>query len=183
MPNLPISELVELTNPTATDVLAIVNAGQTKKITVTNLLLEHDHTSASVLSLIAGTSTDGIADLQTLLDGNVYHINEVAAAPGYDLRLTFADITNIYQIIVRFYYAGGTTHGCRVQIYNNSTTNWDTLLTEVGSDVDMSLRTIFLVDDTAYIDGSNQVIIRFYHTELGNASHDVYIDYIGIVSV
>lgn len=183
MPNQPISELNEVTNPSGIDVLAIVNAGETKKVTAANLLSLHTFSSVNSINLVAGTSTDGIADIQTMLDGNVYNLNEVAASPGYDLRFAFINIDNIDHIVVRFYYSGGTSHGCRFQIYNVNTTNWDTLFTESGANVDMSVYTFFMVDDTNYIDGSDQVLVRFYHTEVGNPAHDVFIDYVGIASV
>jgi hypothetical protein len=32
-----------------------------------------------------------------------------------------------------------------------------------------------------YISGSDEVWIRFYHPTSGNASHDLYIDYVSII--
>lgn len=183
MPNRAISELTEVTTPSADDALAIVNNLSTKKVTVANLLLNsHTFTAASSLVLSAGGTTSVLSDLQALLDGNVYHVDEVAASPGYNLTLTFLNISNIDHIVIRFYYAGGSTHGCRIQLYNVLTTNWDTFWTELGADVDFSLKTIFLPDYTNYITGG-QVQLRFYHSEVGNPAHDLYVDYVGIGSV
>lgn len=176
-----ITALNELTSPSETDWMAIVNSGETKKITVDNLLSSKRFITPDSLTLVAGTSTDNINDVLVAFDGNVYNLNEAAGAPGFDLRFNFSGLTHFVEVFSRFYYAGSATHGCRIQLYNYNTTNWDTFLTVIGNGIDYTIREADIIADTNYIDGSGNAILRFYHTEVGNPAHDVYIDYVALV--
>ena len=138
-------------------------------------ILSPTYITANGVTLNYGTSSDTVTDLQTQLDGNIYSIEEVADTPGIDLEVDFANIVKFTKVIVKAYYNGGSTHAIRIQLYNNDTTNWDTLST-LNTGIDHQQLTLTIADDTDYI-SSGVVIVRFYHTELGNASHDLYIDW------
>lgn len=134
--------------------------------------------SANGVTLNDGNSTDTVADLQVLLDGNNYHVNEEAGVPGLDLEVDFTGVTAINKIVIKAYYNGSATHGVRVQLYNYTTTSWDTIHTlNSKEDFEQSFKSI--PDDTDYISATN-AIIRFYHTESGTASHDLYVDWCGL---
>ena len=132
------------------------------------------------VTLTAGTSTSTVSDLTTMLDGNVYHIDEVAAAPGYDLECTFAGVEQIQWLVARLWYNGLATHGCRVQLYNYRTAAWNTLVT-FPTGVDYSMIEVPIVSSLDYI-SSRAARVRFYHTETGNTSHDLDIDYVALLS-
>ena len=140
-----------------------------------------EYVVASGVTLNNGTTAAGVlSDLQTLLDGNTYHIVEAAGIPGIDLEISFTGVKSISAIIVSAYYVGSATHAVRIQLYNYSTTMWDTMHTLMdGLDYEQHFKTI--ADDTNYISGG-AAIVRLYHTETGNASHDLYIDYVGLKS-
>lgn len=165
----------------ADDVLQTDGAGNLSWATLSFGDLSLVYTSATSVTLNTGSSASVVADLQTMLDGNVYHIDEVAGVPGFDLEVNFTSIAEISAIYWRAYYNGTATHGCRVQLYNYNTTTWDTYFTELGDELDYSVHFIPVQDDSDYISSGNAKI-RFYHTESGNASHDMYIDYVALVS-
>jgi hypothetical protein len=121
-----------------------------------------------------------VTDIQTLLDGNIYHVDEAAATPGIELEIDFSGIRQIKGIYTRFYYAGSNLHGMRVQLYNYDTTTYDTYLTTIGDHMDHSAHFVWIPDDASYI-SSGAAQVRFYHAEAGNASHDLYVDYVALV--
>jgi len=135
----------------------------------------------NTVTLNVGSSSDAVSDLQTILDGNIYAIQEAAATPGINLECNFVNITHINFIYVRAYYDGSATHSVRIQLYNYNTTTYDTFWSMVPVlDYQLLSLPIFpLVDSADYID-SGAAKVRFYHTESGNASHDLYIDYVAI---
>ena len=134
--------------------------------------------SASSIVLDAGTSSDELSDLTTMLDGNIYNLAEAAGVPGMRLTATFTNVTEIYGLLIRAYYSGSSTHYCEVQLYNYTTEAWDAFMT-VESSNGHNTRYIRIPSDADYI-SSSEAKIRWEHPVSGNASHDAYIDYIGI---
>ena len=147
----------------------------TEIIALQTYVLSPTFITANGVTLNYGSSSDSVTDLQTQLDGNIYSIDEAADTPGIELEVDFTGVVKFTKVIVKAYYAGGSTHGVRIQLYNNDSDAWDTLHT-LYSGIDHQQCTLIVPDDTNYID-TGVVIVRFYHTELGNASHDLYIDW------
>jgi len=137
-----------------------------------------DYIRPSSVTLNTGGSTSSLSDLQTLLDGNTYDIDEVTGVGAINLEIAFTNIKYIKHVWVSLWYEGSATHAIRIQMYNYDTTDWDTFHT-VSTTLDYELHTVPIIQDTNYISGGN-AIVRLYHTESGNASHDLYIDYVGI---
>ena len=75
------------------------------------------------------------------------------------------------------------THQVELQIYNNNTTTWDTIV-QVPSSLGYNTRYVNfpLPSDKDYINASMQSLVRVYHVNGGNASHDIYIDFIAILN-
>jgi len=126
-------------------------------------------------TLTAGTSSEDYTDLTDLLDGNVYHVTEVAATPGYDLAVNFTGIEWFNAIVVRGYYNGGTTHACRINLYNYTNASYDTLHTMMTS-MDYQHHVVTVPDDYDYL-SNGSAKVQFYHSEAGNVTHDLYIDW------
>lgn len=148
-------------------------------------------TAASV-TLTAGTTVASVvADLQTAFDGNFYHIDEAAGAPGIDLIVDFTSITAFNWVQVIAQYDGSSTHSVAIQLYNWITTTWNTFnacqtgqedVTTAGGYILEDL-SFFVPSDANYIGtggSAGQVRVRFYHTMAGNASHDLYIDVVAL---
>ncbi len=145
---------------------------------MSHILKDLAYLVANGITLNQGNSADALADLQVLTDGNEYHINEEAGAPGMNLEVDFAGVTKIRGVFVKAYYKGGATHAVRIQLYNYDDVAWDTLDT-LCTCLDHEHRFILVPDDADYISGG-AAIVRFDHTEAGNAAHDLYVDYVSL---
>ena len=143
-----------------------------------------DETPDSI-TLTTGTYVSGaVADVQTMFDGNVYHVDEVVGVPGFDIRFNFTNVAIVPRCVVcRWIYAGSATHYVGIDLYNYTTTNWDTIHTFVtsGGYYRNATKMIPLVNTPNYV-SAGAAIIRFYHYTTGNNSHDIQIDYVGLSS-
>lgn len=136
--------------------------------------------SATSINLVAGTLDSGnVASIQEKNDADIYHIDEVAATPGFDIRVTFANVTHFNSVKTQQRYVGSKTHDVCIELYNVSTTNWDEIAT-IGNQQVQTLLDIGDIIDTDYVDGSGNVIVRYVHNTGGNASHEILIDYCSI---
>lgn len=140
--------------------------------------LKPDYVADSV-TLNDGTSANAVADLQALLDGNTYEITEAASTPGIDLEIEFVNVVSFNWVMVRANYVGSATHAVRIQLYNNDATDYDSITT-IENGIGAKQYLALVPDDDAYI-SSGVVTVRLYHTEAGNASHDLYVDYVGLL--
>ena len=143
--------------------------------------------TANSMSVVTGTLTSGtVTDTQTWQDGNIVDVTEVTGVPGFDVQFTFTSVTDFCEIGISAYYVGSATHVAEIQIYDYTNTTWRTLYTLPGTSMGFNYRFSDLPIPVAtrqadYINGSDEVLIRFYHPTTGNASHDLYIDYVSIV--
>ena len=138
---------------------------------------------ASINLVAGGVAVGTVSDTQIWNDGNVYQVPEVAATPGFDIQFTITGVRKIARIASNIFYDGTATHHVELQIYNNTTTNWDTLI-QVPSSLGYNLRYFDfpLGHDKDYINATMQVLIRLYHVTGGNASHDIYVDYLAVIN-
>jgi|TARA_Y100000034_G_scaffold29397_1_gene35403 hypothetical protein len=141
--------------------------------------------TADVQTVNTGTLTSGtITDVQTWADGNEVHITEVTGVPGFDVEYRVDNITDFAGIIIAFHYEGSNSHAATLQIYDDTNTTWKTLYSQTGTALNHNLRYVPFPDPnniSDYINGSNQVKLRFYHPQSGNASHDLYIDFVALI--
>jgi hypothetical protein len=134
--------------------------------------------TANSITLDAGTSTDGLADLQVAQDGNTYHINEVAATPGSDLKVDFVNVQKFNWVQVIGYYDGATTHAVSIQLYNWPAGTWDTWDAHDGIEKAMTDHSVWIPCPENYIGtagNDGDVRVRFNHTMAGDATHDLYL--------
>jgi len=128
-----------------------------------------------------GTPTGDISDIQHWVDGNQLAVQEGAGGPPcLRLTMTFEQVTSILGVFVLGYYQGSATHNINIEIYNYTTTAWDALDT-FANKISKSSHVGQVFDDSDYINGSNQAQVRLDHVQSGNASHDLYIDYIALL--
>lgn len=141
----------------------------------------HHYAASSVSVIAGGTPVGTIAGVQEWDDGSVYQVPETATTPGYDIQFTFSDVGKINYIASNIHYNGLSTHQVEVQIYDVTATQWKTLF-QVPSSLGYNYRFIdFKKDEVDFIDSSKQAKIRLYHVSGGDATHNVYIDYLAIV--
>jgi hypothetical protein len=130
--------------------------------------------SYDALTLTGGV-TGTIADVQVLNDGNTLDLAEVSSTPGMTIDFEFIRVTRIRGIVFKGYYAGSAVHWIEIQLYNYITSAFDIFMT-FSSGLGMNYRYIEIPDGSPYISDGN-AIMRAYHPQNGNASHDLYIDY------
>jgi hypothetical protein len=135
---------------------------------------------ASSGSAIAGTVDAGTYVTTHVDDGTSWTIHEVAATPGFDLRLTFTGITQIpSHVRLTFWYDGSATHTVQVQLWDFVGGVWETYgVLPAGSGL---VTTDFpIVDPLDHMSGG-EVRVRINHVSGGNASHHMYVDYAAIM--
>ena len=137
--------------------------------------------TANSITLIAGSSTNTVTDLQ-VHDGTFYHLDEVAATPGQDLIIDFINVKAFNWIKILGWYEGQTSHAISVKLYDWINAIWldfDCMCTCIRE----SNHSFFVPNDTNFIGtGANkgQVRIQFIHEMAGNASHDLFLDVVAL---
>lgn len=135
--------------------------------------------TAQSLTVTTGLVNSGnLASIQTLGDGNTLSIQEQSGVPGYDIRIGFTNVINFTQILVNFIYNGGAGHMAGIDIFNYTSSAWDTVynFTDMGT---TTQRVIEIIDSGKYI-SSGAAQARFYHTSSGNVAHSIVIDYVAL---
>lgn len=138
-------------------------------------------TPDSVASAYGGTPVGSITDAQTLLDGNVYQIPEATGTPGFEARFAFSNVKKITGFVSMIKYVGSATHNVGLGLYNYTDTQDDFFLHIPHSGVLYSYRTVEIPDGAKYIDSNNNAEIVLSHITNGNASHDIYVDYVALI--
>ena len=148
---------------------------------------QHGHIVYRPVSVTV-TASDGetgtVADAQTMRDGLLYQVEEVAATPGFDFYFTFQGVIKQPQwVVLRYRYQGSDTHWVQLRLRN--------YVTGVDDAVDLlrdtqgyyEVRSAYLGFDLAdYMNSSNEMRVQLYHVTAGNASHVFYVDFCGLVS-
>jgi hypothetical protein len=164
---------------TAVDTWALDTNIYATEAYVDNLAAVTTYTANSINVVTSDGVTGTVSDVQTLADGNVLQIEEVGGSLGYEARFIFTAVTAFNNLFLYLYYHGGSNHTINVQIYNPTSTLWET----VSTYTDQSGFTIIetsLVETAKYISGTNEVQVRIYHVSNGDATHYVEVDYIAL---
>lgn len=139
---------------------------------------------ADSMTVTTGILDSGtVSDTQTWADGNFVSVSEVTGIPGYDVRFTFTNVIDFCFIGISAHYEGA--HYVEVQMFDDANSTWRVLWTFQDGDgfnyrfSDLPVSTTTRQD---FINSSNEVKMRFYHPSSGNASHDIFIDYVSIIS-
>jgi hypothetical protein len=151
------------------------------------------YTAASVTITVGGADASSIvANLQTMADGNFFHLDEVAATPAIDMYVEFTGVTAFEKVRALGIYAGSAAHAVAVQVRNWSVANqWDTFNAMQTGKEDTTTANGYIMgnyefrvyDDTNYIGtggDAGKVRVRFYHTMAGSAAHDFYLDEVSL---
>lgn len=149
--------------------------------TLTDQINQQFIVPASINLVTGGTPVGSVTDVQTLNDGNVYQVPEVTGVPGFDIEFNFTGVREISGFVSMIRYVGSATHVVTLRLQNYVDVQEDSFLTIPSSGTVYSYRTVLIPDDTKYIDSSGNAQMILYHDSNGNASHDVYIDYIALI--
>jgi hypothetical protein len=134
----------------------------------------------SSVATVTGTLDSGtIASLLTGGDSNVYSVSEVTGTPGFDIQITFGAVTGAFNHLVwTGYYRGNPAHEVKLYLWNYGTAAWNELAT-IASDTAAASYSYSVVDSSPYISGTESKV-RFIHNSAGNATHDIFIDFIAL---
>jgi len=127
------------------------------------------------LNAVAGTVASGAYTDMAEADGTSVEINETAVAPAVDVRLTFNGVSNLNNVLIYGNYDGGTGHEVAVEIYNPTSTAWEGIGTILVSTT-AKWHSLPVINGLSYINGSSQALVRLYHADTGNPSHDLSLD-------
>jgi hypothetical protein len=148
---------------------------------MTGTFLENRTPPTSISKFVGGTATGTVAGVQEWNDGSEFSVAETTGTPGFDIRFTFSNITDIKRISSNILYEGNSTHHVELQIYRVSDATWKTIV-QIPTGFGYNYRFVdFPPDPADYIDTLKQVVLRVYHVNAGNASHDIHIDYIALI--
>jgi len=135
--------------------------------------------SPATITLTTGTSSDAASDLQTPGDGNIYAVAEVVGVPGFNLSCNFTGIVRFDQIYIQGAYIGLSIHEVWIQLYNFDSVTYD----DIGrypSTPGENPYSYFIGNSGDYVSSTGQVFVRFYHKTTGDATHDLYLDYVAL---
>lgn len=143
--------------------------------------------TASAVTLDAGTSSEGVADLQTANDGNVFHVQEAAGTPGQTIIVDFVGVTAINWVQVLSMYEGSLTHAFEIELWDWVSSDWEhsacmQSLASNGGTIFCD-HSFFMPDDTRFIGtggDAGKVRVRLNHPMSGNASHDSWTDVVAL---
>jgi len=153
-------------------------------LSVSSAMATHITHNASSVTLTTGTWDAGNVT-STWVKGdaginNTYNWSGVGGVPGFDVRFNVSDVTeNRNSYLLAFYATGsGGVHIIRIEAFNFTSGAWDIIGTApefIG--YDWANRSVYSQD---YING-NEMWIRAYHADSGNAAEDFAIDYFQII--
>jgi hypothetical protein len=139
---------------------------------------------ATSVSLIVGTLNAGsITSFATRNDADIYDVQEVAATPGVDVRVSFANVTAFNLLRFQVDHIDGTgTHKTEYALWNVNTSAWD-LLTSLRTTNGFVEADVNADDFVNYIDtgSSNTVICRMSHPLAGAGAHQHRWEYMVLV--
>ena len=123
-----------------------------------------------------------VSDIQTPFDGNALTWDEVTGAPGINLSVNFTNVTVVRGVVLRAYYEGSSSHQVNVSLHNYETVAEDIIIRlDDSSNPDYNYRTILIPDGSDYISGG-AAQINFIHPITGNNTHDLFIDYVALLT-
>jgi hypothetical protein len=135
------------------------------------------HVVPDSITEIAGVFTGDVTDIQNWQDGNVLQVDEVAAAPGFDLELNYVNVENIRRAALMIGYDGSATHlveaGLWDYIEEIRKVLW-TIITSKGMNyyyADLPVPAANFIDEN----GNSKMFVC--HETMGNAAHDAFIGY------
>ena len=153
--------------------------------------IEMSKITANNITLTAGTSSDSVTDLQTAHDGNFYNATSASATPGIHLEVEFISVEAFNRVEILAIYDASATKSVGIQLYNFSTTAWDTFdacqtaqeNVTTASGYIIENHSFWVASDTNYIGtggDDGDVRVRFYQTMAGDGTQELYVDVVSL---
>jgi hypothetical protein len=142
------------------------------------------HKAPASMTVNTGTLISGsVSSVASWQDGDYIEIQEASGVPGFDIEFTFTGITTFSFLSSSSYYDGSSSHHVTISLYDNVASSWKILYTySAGNNYNYRFSDIPTDNIEKFISDSREVKIRFYHPVSGDASHDLFIDYLALIS-
>ena len=100
------------------------------------------------------------------------------SAPAWYIDFDFINVVKFNRVVLNINYTQSSGHTIYIQLYNNTTSAWDSIgtYTGLGSYYAFALE---VIDEAAYV-SSGRVQLRIYHSNQGNTAHQTSIDYVAL---
>lgn len=139
------------------------------------------HVPASLTKVSGGTPVGTVAGVQTMLDGTIYEVAEDAATPGFEIEFNFTGITKPpAEIVLRLQYSGTSTHDVSVDLWDYTGTPAYKQVSSFSTMLNYQVLVIPVANFAPFISSAGAAKLRLIHNTAGNASHDIYIDYVAL---
>jgi hypothetical protein len=137
--------------------------------------------SANSIALTGGSYVSGgLTDIQTFGDGNSYIFTDGSGVtPAWNVDIDFTSVTSFTQVDLNIQYTQASGHTVYVRLYNNDTSQWDSLGSYNGLAGYYQFQ-LGIISSDPYIN-SGRVQLRLNHSNAGNTSHQTNIDYAAVV--
>lgn len=145
---------------------------------VNSLALTYVYVPDSMNVVTSDGYTGTVTNVQTL-DATYVQIEEATGTPGFEARFEFVNVVAFNNVFLYLYYPGGATHQVDIQLFNNDTLGWDTIYS-FTDETGFTIIDIPIALDDDYINVSDEVTLRLYHTDAGNTAHFIQVDYIAL---
>ena len=163
---------------TAADTWALDTETYATQDYVDSLALTYVYTPTTLTVPTSDGYTGTVTNVQTL-DGTYIQVEEATGTPGFDIRFEYTSVTDFNNVFMYLYYPGGAGHTIDVQLFNNNTLGWDTITT-VTDQTGFKIIDVPVALSDDYINGSDEVTVRLYHSDAGNTAHYIQVDYAAI---
>lgn len=140
------------------------------------------HQVASSVIATSGNLIGTVADIQNFQDGNALQVEEAAATPGFEVDITFTNISRISRIGVQMFYLGSATHWVEIEMWDYVLAAPEVIWT-FSSGLGENYRYSDIPGDrNRFINSSGEVMVKIHHPSGGNASHDAFVGYAALIT-
>ena len=137
----------------------------------------HRANPTSITVTAGGTPVGTVANVETMLDGDVYQIPELAADPGFDVRFNFTGLSFLPDAIVsRTWYDGA--HLVQLELWDYVGSAFVVIDQIIPTDSYIIVETVVQPEERFVSSGA--AIVRYHHNQQGIAAHDIYWDYVSL---
>jgi len=137
--------------------------------------------TANSISLTDGVYVSGnVQSIQAFNDGDQYILTDGShAGPAWIFNVDYINVDKFNIVDLNIQYTQASGHTVYIQLYNNNTSTWDS----IGSYNGLAGYYMFelgVISSLPYV-SAGVVLLRLYHSNTGNVSHQSNIDYIALV--
>lgn len=134
------------------------------------------------ISVNVGTLVSGTTANLSAYGGDSLLLSEIASTPGYLMTLQFSAVAAIPNVLIMYgRYEGNPAHIVNVDIFNHTTSVWDTLGV-IPSAASAANHEYNILGGSNYV-STNNARVRINHVTAGTTSHSQTLDYVTLAKM